>query len=133
MRVFLDTNVLASAFATRGICADILREVLAAHLLLASDQVLAELRRVLIGKFGVSSDLADEVAAFLRRAAVLVTPAAQVTAHLKDQDDLPILSAAVQGWADVVVTGDKELQRLTSVGDVRILSPREFWTEIAAR
>lgn len=27
MKVFLDTNVLVSAIATRGLCADVLREV----------------------------------------------------------------------------------------------------------
>ena len=31
MRVFLDTNVQVSAFATRGLCADVLRLVLAEH------------------------------------------------------------------------------------------------------
>ena len=31
MKVFLDTNVLASAAATRGLCADVLREVFASH------------------------------------------------------------------------------------------------------
>ena len=37
MRVFLDTNVLVSAFATRGLCADVLRHVLADHQLAASE------------------------------------------------------------------------------------------------
>ena len=46
MRVFLDTNVLASAAATRGLCADVLREVLTSHELLTSAQVLSELKRV---------------------------------------------------------------------------------------
>jgi len=29
VRVFLDTNVLVAAFATRGLCADLMRVVLA--------------------------------------------------------------------------------------------------------
>ena len=36
MRVFLDTNVLVAAFATRGLCADVFRLVLAEHELLVS-------------------------------------------------------------------------------------------------
>jgi uncharacterized protein len=31
VRVFLDTNVLVSAFATRGLCADLLELVLLEH------------------------------------------------------------------------------------------------------
>jgi predicted nucleic acid-binding protein len=56
MKVFLDTNVLASAAATRGLCADGLRQVFASHQLFISDQVLNELNRVLRFKFGVGQD-----------------------------------------------------------------------------
>jgi len=34
VKVFLDTNVLVSALATRGLCADLLRKVLTEHELL---------------------------------------------------------------------------------------------------
>jgi len=37
VKVFLDTNILVSATATRGLCADVLREVLASHQLIVSD------------------------------------------------------------------------------------------------
>ena len=47
MKVFLDTNVLAAAFATRGLCADLVRYVLAEHQLITGDVVLDELRDVL--------------------------------------------------------------------------------------
>ena len=47
MRVFLDTNVLVSAFATRGLCADVLRLILAEHTLVTGEVVLRELRRAL--------------------------------------------------------------------------------------
>ena len=42
MRVFLDTNVLLSAFAARGLCADVFRTVLAEHELITSEFVLGE-------------------------------------------------------------------------------------------
>ena len=44
MRVFLDTNVLAGAIGTRGLCADVLREIFASHDLLISEHVIGELR-----------------------------------------------------------------------------------------
>jgi hypothetical protein len=40
LRVFLDTNVLVAAFATRGLCADLLRVVLVRHELVVADVVL---------------------------------------------------------------------------------------------
>ena len=47
MKVFLDTNVLVSAFASRGICADILELVLLEHDLLTGENVLRELGKAL--------------------------------------------------------------------------------------
>ena len=47
MKVFLDTNVLVAAFATRGLCADVMRVVLAEHQLITGEVVLSELRRAL--------------------------------------------------------------------------------------
>lgn len=45
MRIFLDTNVLAAALATRGLCAELFEVALQSHELLVSDSVLAELER----------------------------------------------------------------------------------------
>ena len=47
MRVFLDTNVLVSAVATRGLCADVLREILFSHQLVVSVPLLDELKNIL--------------------------------------------------------------------------------------
>ncbi|MEW6755486.1 MAG: hypothetical protein AB1505_31590 [Candidatus Latescibacterota bacterium] len=66
MKVLLDTNVPVSAAATRGLCSDVLREVLANHELLLSDQILAALRRTLRAKLGVRRTLvADLLPAYL--------------------------------------------------------------------
>jgi predicted nucleic acid-binding protein len=62
VKVFLDTNVLASALATRGLCAELFESVLTGHELLASRGLLAELRRILTAKLRIP---ADTTAAFL--------------------------------------------------------------------
>jgi putative PIN family toxin of toxin-antitoxin system len=133
MKVFLDTNVLASAAATRGLCADVLREVLSSHELVISDQVLVELTRVLKAKFGVARDLIDDYVQLLREDAVLARPGPLPKVKLRDKDDLPILGAAVAGGAEVVVTGDKDLLDLGQVEDLQILSPRQFWERLKTR
>lgn len=47
-----------------------------------------------------------------------------------DQDDLPILSAAISAGARVFVTGDKEILDLRRIGSLAILSPRQFWEKL---
>ena len=66
MRIFLDTNVLVSAYTTRGISADLVRFILAEHELLTGEVNLADLRRVLRDRFRASAALADAVEAELR-------------------------------------------------------------------
>ncbi len=127
MRVFLDTNVLASAVATRGICADIFRTTLAEHRLVIGEAVLSELGPVLIRKFRVSPDLAEETDGFLRREAEVVEESPPLGIPVRDRDDIAILEEAVAGHADVLVTGDKDLLAVADDAPVRIVSPRGFW------
>ncbi len=130
MKVLLDTNVLASAIAARGLCADVLREVLATHELLVCPQILTELRRVLRTKFRVPSDLAGDFIAMLQQDTVCCHPGSPPDLKLKDKDDLGILAAAQAGGAEVIVTGDKELQDLGRFLGITILSPRQFWQQL---
>ena len=133
MKVFLDTNVLASAAATRGLCADVLREVFASHELFISDQVLGELRRVLRLKFGVGQDLIDDFIWLLEQDSVPAQPAQLPRIELKDRDDLAIVGAAITAGVEVLVTGDKELLDLSRIGNLEILSPRQFWERLKAQ
>jgi predicted nucleic acid-binding protein len=61
MKVFLDTNVLAAGFATRGLCSDIIRTVLERHEFVSSLEILAELKRVLLKKFRVPAKKAEGI------------------------------------------------------------------------
>lgn len=133
MKVLLDTNVLASAVAARGLCADVLREVLAEHQLVVSSQIFSELRRALRDKFGTSGELIDTFVRLLQRDTIVAEVGDLPTLKLKDKDDLGILAAAESGDANVIVTGDKELQDLGSFKGIAILSPRQFWQQLTAQ
>jgi putative PIN family toxin of toxin-antitoxin system len=133
MKVFLDTNVLASAAATRGLCADVLREVFASHELFISDQVLIELRRVLQLKFGVPQELIDDFIELLQRDSIPAQAGQLPTVELKDSDDLTILGAAISAGAEVLVTGDRELLGLNRISGLEVLSPRQFWEKLKAQ
>jgi len=133
MKVFLDTNVLASAVTTRGLCADVVREVFASHEFFISEQVLNELKGVLRVKFGVGQDLVDDYIRLLNQDTILAHPAQLPDVELQDKDDLPILGAAIAAGADVLVTGDKKLLELRHIDDLDILSPRQFWERLKAQ
>ena len=127
MRVFLDTNVLASALATRGLCTDILRAVINSEDLIISDALLVELRRILLKKFRVPQPLVDEMILFLQKDTIRAETGDLLDLGIKDKDDIIILSSAVNGKADIFVTGDKEVLSLGNVERMEILSPRGFW------
>ena len=133
MKIFLDTNVLASAAATRGLCADVVREVFASHDLCISEQVLNELRRVLKLKFGVGQDLIDDFIWLLQQDSVLAQPSQVPRVKLQDKEDLTILAAAITAGAEALITGDKELLNLGRVENLKTLSPRQFWEELKAQ
>jgi len=128
VKVFLDTNVLVAAFATRGLCADVLRSVLTEHELLLSDTVLRELNRALIRKVRVPDAVARDVAAFLRASATLASVRASVpVSSIRDPDDAVILGEAIAMGADVFVTGDRDLLDAKEIARIEILDPRGFW------
>jgi putative PIN family toxin of toxin-antitoxin system len=133
MKVFLDTNVLASALATRGLCADVLREVLSNENLVVSQEVLDELKDVLCRKFGLPISGAAEAVAFVRIDSVFAKPTAPINVNISDADDIPILSAAIAAHADVFVTGDKLLLGLRRIGKMVIIGPRGFWEMLQNR
>jgi putative PIN family toxin of toxin-antitoxin system len=133
MRVLLDTNVIVSAVATRGLCADVFRAVLAAHELITCSQVLQEVRRILSMKFGVPEQLIAEYLELIGQEAIVATPVDLPDLPIQDQDDAAIVAAAIVAKAEVLVTGDHELQNLKKVGEERIISPRAFWEELTGQ
>ena len=133
MRVFLDTNVLVAAFATRGLCEDVFRLVLAEHELLVSATLIEELTGALTRKVHVPEPLVREIVALLRASASFVERSSKPPpVAVRDPDDAVILSEALAGGTDVLVTGDKDLLVLGNVGALRILDPRGFW-ELVSR
>ena len=117
-----------AAFATRGLCADVLRTVLAQHTLLLSGTVLEELTRTLIEKIRVPEPAVREIATFLRvSASLLDAPRKPAPVAIRDPDDAVILGEALAMGADVLVTGDNDLLEAGEVPDIKILDPRGFW------
>ena len=133
MRVFLDTNVIVSATATRGLCADVFREVLLSHELIVSEPLLTELSRVLSAKFGADEEMIESVIRILKQEKIFSQPLDLPDLTIRDRDDLLILASALAGRAEVLITGGKELLALGSIHTLEIISPRQFWEKIVGQ
>ena len=145
MTVFLDTNVLVAAFATRGLCADVLRDVLAGHQLVVGEVVLTELRRALPRRLRLPTTTVETILQFLREHEVVPKtqsrdrkaagksfipkskPLQPASLPVRDPVDRWILASALAARADVLVTGDRDLLDLPAQPPLHILDPRAFW------
>ncbi len=127
MIVCFDTNVLVSAVATRGICADVVNVAIADHQLIVGQTVLTELRQVLLRKLRLPAAAADEMESFLRLHATIIKAAPVQPLEALGENDSAVLSEAIAGKAIVLATGDQELIGFSAEASIKILSPRGFW------
>lgn len=123
MRIVLDTNVLVSAFAARGLCADLFRDVLAHHTLIVSDYILDELQE----KLRVPSPVVESIRALLMPHRLTVDALPEVTVKIRDHDDIAIVAFAMAIGADILITGDRDLLDVSDILPVRVISPRKFY------
>jgi putative PIN family toxin of toxin-antitoxin system len=127
VRVFLDTNVLVSAFAARGLCADLLELVLLENDLVLGRNVPRELNKALREQVKVPAARSAEIVEFVSGEAVQIVDEAAPSDAKVDPDDSLVLGEAIAAQADVFVTGDAALVKLGAIEKVQIVAPRQFW------
>ena len=130
MKVFLDTNVLVSAFVARGLCADLMRYLLAEHEVLTGELNLVELKRILRDKFDATASQVESVESQLRDQTVVQKPTARPTIKVRDKNDEWILASAIEGFAEMLVTGDEDLLSVANRSPIPILTPRQAWEQL---
>ena len=132
MKVAFDTNVLISAYSARGLSSDVFRYVLAEHDVLLSERILSEFERVLTDRFGIPATIVADFLEELRLHEIV----GEVTASpdlgvIRDPDDRVVVAAALEGKADVLVTGDKDILDVRRhIAELKAMTPREFWESV---
>ena len=141
MRALLDTNVLASGLigltqqsktASPLVLARWNQE---AFDLLISEFVLGELENVLQRPYftrHISQNARVQILQTPRIDAEIVVPDIVVIGIAKHREDDQVLSAAVSGNADYLVTGDAEFLRVREYQGVKLRTPAEFLRELDA-
>jgi putative PIN family toxin of toxin-antitoxin system len=134
VRVALDSSVLIAAHISRaGVCAELLEDVLLHHELVTSEFILGELCRKLIEKFDFPKRDAEQVAAFLRRAGVVVLPTELPPDMCRDPTDVPVLGTAVAGECALLVSVDRDLLDMRTVCEIPIIRPGDYWRRTIER
>ena len=127
-RVGLDSNVIVAAFASRGLCADLLRLAVTDHEVVIPAVVIDEVRRVLSTKLRLSPDSLASVEAVSGRCEIVPKGSDPSPVKVRDPDDERVIADAISGGCDLLVTGDLDLLSVAERSPIPILSPREFMT-----
>ena len=127
MRVVFDTNIFISALVIPGSLAEraILKIIEGKDCLLISKNIIDEVLSVLSSKFGRDGEALSHVALTLSELAEWVSPGRRVKIF-RDEPDNRILECAIYGWANLLVTGDKEILQLKEYKGVKIISLKEY-------
>ncbi len=112
-------------------CAELLEDLLLHHELVTSEFILGEAKRKLAEKFRFPEREADQVAAFLRRAAVVVEPADLPSDLCRDPTDIPILGTAVGAECALLISVDRDLLDIQRISEIPIVRPGEYWRRTA--
>lgn len=132
-RVVLDSNIYISGLIFGGVPAEILAAAVAGSFVLCvSDVIRDEVVSTLKEKFQRNDDYIRAGCGPLWEAAMHIKPTTQLALVASDPDDDRILECAVDGQADIIVTGDDHLLSLLksplppALKHIRILTARQF-------
>ena len=138
LRVVIDTNILVSALLSkRGAPSRVLDAWQErTFLVVTSDAAILEVERVLnklksTGKYTILSEDIEAVLNLLRKDALLVPGQAETHGAIpQDPDDEKFLSIALDGEAEIIVSGDKHLLVLGKYQNISIQTARQFLDSI---
>jgi uncharacterized protein len=141
LRVVLDTNVFVSSLLVK---ADVPAQVMDAwrdrrFVLITSPAIIAEIRATLDyprirRKYSITDEDVEGLAALLQHDALLVPGEADTAGTIPaDPTDEKILACALDGQADLIVSGNLHLLDLVQYRGVPVLNARQFLERLAAK
>ena len=128
MKAVLDTNVLLSAFTKpEGRVAPLWQAARRRRFqLFVSPALISEVAEKLRGKFAWEEPRIIRHSKLLARTGRIVVPRFVLDVIPADPDDNRVLECAVEGKADLIISGDRALLRLKSYNGIPIVRPIDF-------
>ena len=135
LRAVLDTNVLVSAIISDGKSRELLKKGIAnMYSIVISDLILKELITVLRRpKFKTSEDEVHRVLLALIRTADVIRVQTRIKAVKEDPKDDMIIATAIDGKADMIVTGDSHLLALKICRGIKIVTVEKMLSYFSER
>jgi uncharacterized protein len=133
MRVVIDTNVFVSAFLSPlGVPARIFKLLeQEAFGLLISEEIFREYEAALQydrvrKRHKLTSEQIIKALEDLQAAAIFIKPTVSLTVVISDTDDNKFFECALEGSADIIVSGDAKVQAVKHYQGIQVLSPTLF-------
>jgi putative PIN family toxin of toxin-antitoxin system len=128
LRVVVDTNVYISAFLypQRAIFQIVHQAGRRRYHLLISPAIIREIGRVMREDLGWEEDARIRHLKTIAKAAEIVMPQLILEVIREDPPDNRILECAVEGRANLIVSGDRHLRRLKIYQSIPIVRPIDF-------
>lgn len=131
--VCLDSNIFVSALGFGGKPFQVVELALKKEfLLVTSSPILEEVRKNLTKKIGLKGADVEHYLESIVDVATLFTPTGSIKVLDDTNDDL-VIETALMGFAEVLVTGDKAVVALKSVGDLKIETTSAFLRRFAGK
>jgi uncharacterized protein len=128
LRAVLDTNVLVSSIISDGKSRELFKKgITNKYTIVISDLIIKELTTVLSRpKFKVSEEEVNRTILALIHTADVISVKSKLSVVKEDPDDNMILETAIDGAANVIVTGDNHLLSLETFRAIKIISVKEM-------
>ncbi len=127
MRAVFDTNIFISALILPGSSAAkaILKVIEGSDELIISHDIIDEVLTVLSNNFSRNREALSRTAVNLAEIGIIVKPRERISVF-QDEPDNRILECAAAGKADAIVTGDKEMLKLGSYKEIKIITLKDY-------
>ncbi len=126
-RVVVDTNVFVSALVFGGKPRDVTDLIGKKKVtLVVSEEIMTELRRIVIAKFPAHLIKLEQLEKLLRKYAQWVKLGTASVTISRDADDNKFIETAILGNCTYIVSGDKDLLDIGAYQSVAILTPAQF-------
>ncbi len=132
-RVVIDTNVLISGIIQKsGFPYKVVKFWEKGDLIFITSLTMIEEARKVLNypkikeKFGLGKDEIKQTVLNLVRYSTLIDNPPALDVIKEDPEDNKVLSAAIKGKADYIVSGDSHLLDLKSCKGIKIITPRRF-------